>query len=163
VESLHGTVMWIGRDLYNKLRDDTQLVGEMLGILAHDVEVNGVSLEAFRSRRRLLGQYRDAIIRERLEPAKVSDDQAKLANASVQLFKCDARIEEMDEWISWYEKYPRTDTPGLLPQTDAEDVLLEQRTGHPDVKSEKDARASRERVSSKIAKDFVDELQKPGD
>ena len=164
VESLHATTAWLGRELYGKIRDDLKLIGGTLGILAHEVEVNGVSLEAFKARRNLLQQYREALIKNKLEPAKVAGDEKLLAQWSVQLYKSDARIEEMDEWIAWWEKYPRIDSPGLLPQVETEQDLhlaLQNRRGAAGV--EAPAKAQRRGVYQRQSEEFIDELTRAGD
>lgn len=166
VESLHATTAWLGRQLYGKIRDDLKLIGGTLGILAHDVEENGVSLEAFKARKNLLEQYRAALIRDKLEPAKTAGDDKNLAHWSVQLYKMDARIEEMYDWITWWEKYPRIDSPGLLPQVETEQDLqlaLQNRRGAPGVAAPEKAQAQRRGVYQRQSEDFVDELQKHGD
>lgn len=123
VESLHAVTLWLGHKSADMLMDYGVWANACHELLMTRLELHGVSLEAFRQRKRILEARHMELIKkaEAMQAAKNMGEEIDLQQEyelSVGIIKIEGKMLEMDAWIEWAEKYPKVERPDQLPTTE---------------------------------------------
>jgi hypothetical protein len=169
VESLHGTLCWIGHEFYERNREDINLFDSLLPFVGEGLRRWGVSLQAFQHRMKLLEAYQKGLDKQ-LAPVRAKEVFAQInslfeANPDIleamqRQYILAGQIAEVEQWISWEKAYPKITLPEQLPTVGDKNIetARKERLGHPDVEDETSAEELRQNLYKKQAKEFTDEL-----
>lgn len=169
VESLHGTLCWVGHEFYDRNREDINFFDNLLPFIGEGLRRWGVSLQAFEHRHRLLEAYQRGLEKQQ-EPVRQKDAFKQInaifeANPDILIatqrqFILAGQIAEVEQWIEWERAYPKVEISEQLPTVGAENIetARKDRLGHPEVRDEKHAEEARQGVYRSQAQEFADEL-----
>lgn len=123
VESLHAVPLWLGHKSADALIDYTRWADAAHQLFESRLELHGVTLEAFKQRKRILDARLDGLnqkaqaMRERVEAGEdvPENDQYEI---TVAIYQMQGKVKEMEAWIEWAEKYPKITRPDQLPTTE---------------------------------------------
>ena len=123
IESLHGVTIWIGHKSAEKLIDYAKWADAAHDLLLSRLEMYGVSLEAFKQRKRILEARLEGLEQQAQDLAKVKEDGRDVDvedeyKVTIAIYQMQGKIKEMEAWIEWAEKYPAIERPDQLPTTE---------------------------------------------
>ena len=151
VECLHGTVVWLGRKLYKRLRNPAKMADHMREFWKINLRVHGMNEKSLELRLKSLELEREALDAEFAE----AKDAAKLQELTILLHKSDALLEELR---AWKVPPPTPEQFPVVPDEDRQKVLANNR-GIEGL-GEEDLKQYRQEVYTKEALDYVEELNK---
>jgi hypothetical protein len=123
IESLHAVTLWLGHKSADKLVDCIGWADAASKLFLSRLELYGVTLEAFKQRRRILEARLDGLTQQaqefnRMKEAGQEVNQQQEYELSVSILRVEGKKLEMDAWIEWAEKYPKIERPDQLPTTE---------------------------------------------
>ncbi len=123
IESLHAVTLWLGHKSAEKLIDYIDWADASMEIFEARLELHGMSLEAFKQRRRILEARLEGLAQQANELAERKDkgeevDINQEYELSIAIYQMQGKVMEMDAWIEWAEKYPKVARPDQLPTTE---------------------------------------------
>lgn len=123
IQSFHGVTLWLGHKSADLLTDYTEWADAAQQLLANRLELYGVTLEAFKQRKRILEARLEGLVVQAQTMAREKEtgseiDIQKEYEVSVAIYQMQGKIKEMEAWIEWGEKYPKIERPDQLPTTE---------------------------------------------
>lgn len=123
IESLHAVTVWLGHKSAKLLANPTGWADAAQDMLLQRLEIHGVTLEAFRQRKRILEARLEGLEEKAMEIVRRKQtgenvDLEEQQAMSVAIYQVQGKVMEMEAWIEWAEKYPTIERPDQLPTTE---------------------------------------------
>lgn len=123
IESLHGITLWLGHKSADKLMDFIGWADAAHELFKSRLELHGVTLEAFKQRKRILEARLEGLERQadELRLKKEAGEEVEIEQEyeiTTAIYQMQGKIMEMAAWVEWAEKYPKISRPDQLPTTE---------------------------------------------